>query len=85
MVCSKASASAGRDTIAADVVVGSAVEGVDASRDVDRGGNVAYEEVVVEGSDNACHCDEELPAGQVHGCYSSPPRKPRWLLWRGSR
>lgn len=54
MACSLALASAGRDTIA-DVVAGSAAEEGDESRDADRRGSVAYEEAVVENSDNACH------------------------------
>lgn len=47
-------ASAGRDTIAG-VVAGSAVEEGGENTDVDRDGSVAYEEVVVERLDNACH------------------------------
>ena len=77
-------ASAGRGTIVVDGIVDSAAEEVDASMDADRHGTCG--ERAAGGMDNGaravvCHCGEGLLAG-LDGCYSSRPRKPRWLLWR---
>lgn len=79
---------AGKDTIAADVVVDNAAKAPDASRDADKGGTRAeHEEGAVEELHNeslvaACRDGEVLQAGQVHECYSSRPQKPKRLRWR---
>ena len=79
------------DTIAADVVAGNGAAAEELGRDVDRLDTYAVyevsEEALLLGSGCravACHCEEELPAGQVHGLSSSRAAKPRGLLLRAS-
>lgn len=79
---------AGKDTIAADVVVDNAGKAPGASKDADKGGTRAeHEEGAVEVLHSgalvaACRDEEVLQAEQVHEYYSSRPQKPQRLRWR---
>lgn len=79
------------DTIAVVVVAENGAAEEEVGRDVDRVDTYAAyevsEEALLLGSEChavACHCEEELPAGQVHGLSSSRAGKPRGLLLRAS-
>lgn len=91
MVWTWALAFAGKDTIAADVVVDRAAEAGDVKRDVDRHGTyVEHEAGAVEVPNTASHagawyCGGGLQAGRVHECDSWRLRKPQWASLGGRR